>query len=86
MNSPALIEQLRFSHGNKHLIGKTLSNAVTVADSIGKMADAGRQFSITEPIRDKFVGTIQVGEYILTGNIPAKDVVESVLNITGSTQ
>lgn len=86
MNTPAIIEQLRFSHGNKHLIGKTLSGAVTIADSIGKMAEAGRQFGITDPIRGKFVGTVQVGEYILTGKIPAKDLVESVLNITGSTQ
>lgn len=86
MNTPALIEQLRYSHGNKHLIGKTLSNAVTVADAIGKMAEAGRQFTITEHIRSKFVGTVQVGEYILTGKIPAKDLVESVLNITEPTQ
>lgn len=78
----ALVERLRFSHGNKHLAGKTLSRAVTIATSIGALAEAGKQFTITERVRDPFVGTIQVGEYILTGEIPDRALVESVLNIT----
>ena len=77
----ALVERLRFSHGNKHLIGKTLSRAVTIATSIGVMAEAGKQFTINERIKDIFVGTIQVGEYILTGEIPKADLVASVLAI-----
>ena len=77
----ALVEQLRFSHGNKHLIGKTLSRAVTIATSVGVLADTGKQFTITERVRDIFVGTIQVGEYILTGKIPGAELVASVLKI-----
>ena len=77
----ALVEQLRFSHGNKHLIGKTLSRAVTIATSVGVLAEAGKQFAVTERVRDIFVGTIQVGEYILTGKIPGAELVVSVLAI-----
>ena len=77
----ALVEQLRFSHGNKHLIGKTLSRAVTIATSVGVLAEAGKQFTITERVRDIFVGTIQVGEYILTGKIPGAELVASVLRV-----
>lgn len=77
----ALVEQLRFSHGNKHLIGKTLSRAVTIATSVGVLAEAGKQFTITERVRDIFVGTIQVGEYILTGEIPGAELVASVLKV-----
>lgn len=81
----ALVERLRYSHGNKHLIGKTLSRAVTMATSIGVLAEAGKQFNITERVKDIFVGTVQVGEYILTGEIPAADLVASVLAITPDT-
>lgn len=77
----ALVEQLRFSHGNKHLIGKTISRAVTIATSVGALAEAGKQFTITERVKDVFVGTIQVGEYILTGEIPSAGLVASVLKI-----
>lgn len=77
----ALVERLRFSHGNKHLIGKTLSRAVTIATSVGVLAEAGKQFTIKEGVKDIFVGTIQVGEYILTGEIPSAELVVSVLAI-----
>ncbi len=77
----ALVEQLRFSHGNKHLIGKTLSRAVTIASSVGVLAEAGKQFTVTERVRDIFVGTIQVGEYILTGKTPGAELVAAGLNI-----
>lgn len=81
----ALVERLRFSHGNKHLIGKTLSRAVTIATSVGVMAEAGKQFTINERVKNIFVGTIQVGEYILTGEIPKADLVASVLAIAPDT-
>lgn len=76
-----LAAQLRYKHGNQFLAGKTLSRAVSIAQSIGVMAEQGKQFSISERIKDVFVGTIQVGEYILTGQIPAKDLVESVISV-----
>ena len=81
----ALVEQLRFSHGNKHLIGKTLSRAVTIATSVGVLAEAGKQFTINERVKDIFVGTVQVGEYILTGEIPSAELVASVLAIAPDT-
>ena len=81
----ALVERLRFSHGNKHLIGKTLSRAVTIATSVGVLAEAGKQFTIKEGVKDIFVGTIQVGEYILTGEIPSAELVASVLAIAPDT-
>ena len=77
----ALVERLRFSHGNKHLIGKTLTRAVTIATSVGVLAEGGKQFAITERVKDVFVGTIQVGEYIQTGVIPSAGLVASVLAI-----
>jgi len=77
----ALVERLRYSHGNKHLIGKTLSRAVTIATSVGVLAEGGKQFTITERVKDVFVGTIQVGEYIQTGEIPSAGLVASVLKI-----
>ena len=77
----ALVERLRYSHGNKHLIGKTLSRAATIATSVGVLAEGGKQFTITERVKDVFVGTIQVGEYILTGEIPSAGLVASVLAI-----
>ena len=77
----ALVERLRYSHGNKHLIGKTLSRAATIATSVGVLAEGGKQFTITERVKDVFVGTIQVGEYIQTGEIPGAGLVASVLKI-----
>lgn len=78
---PSLVEQLRFSHGNKHLIGKSLSRSVTMAQSIGTFAEQGKQFRISERIKKTFIGTIQVGEYILTGQIPSIQTVSDVLVI-----
>lgn len=77
----SIAEQLRFSHGNKHLIGKTLSRSVSMAQSIGTFAEQGKQFRITERIKKTFIGTIQVGEYILTGEIPSIQTVADVLVI-----
>ena len=81
MNSPALIEQLRFSHGNKFLAGKTLSRAVAIAESVGQLADSGKQYTINQRAADAFIGNAQVGEYILTGQIPARELIESIIVI-----
>lgn len=78
----ALVEQLRYSHGNKHLAGKMLSRTVTVASSIGAAAEVGKKFSIAEKSLDTFIGAVQVGEYIQTGKIPAKALIISVIDIT----
>lgn len=77
-----LAEQLRYSANNRYLIGKTLSQCVSLAQAIGQAAEAGKQFTVKQPARSKFIGSIQVGEYILTGSIPDKDLCESVV-LTG---
>ena len=81
MNAPALIEQLRFSHGNKFLAGKTLSRAVSIAQSVGQLAGKGKRYTISQRAADAFIGNIQVGEYLLTGEIPDRNLVASVIKI-----
>lgn len=81
--SSAFAEQLRLSANTKHLAGKTLSHCVSLAQSIGQMADVGQRFTITAEIADRFIGSVQVGEYILTGEIPAASLVSEVITIKG---
>ena len=77
----SMVEQLRYTHANKHLIGKSLSACVTLASSVGTLAELGRQHVIKQERADQIIGSIQVGEYIMTGEIPKKDLVESVMVI-----
>ncbi len=72
-------EQLQYSAQNRHLAGQSLSKCVTLAQSIGQLAEQGRKYQLPLNVIDKFVGAVQVGEYILTGFIPDKETVESVI-------
>ena len=81
MSGSALVDQLRFSHNNKHLIGKSLSAFVTIASSVGALAEQGRQHHIKEEIADRLIASIQIGEYIQTGQVPSTELVRSLLVI-----
>lgn len=78
---PSVVEQIKFSANNKHLIGKSLSAFVTLASSVGAMAEHGKQHHIKEEVADRLIASIQVGEYIQTGEIPSSELVRSVLVI-----
>lgn len=77
----AFAEQLQLSANTKFSAGKTLSHCVSMAQSMGQMADVGRQFTITPQVADRLIGSVQVGEYILTGEIPSSDLCASVINV-----
>jgi hypothetical protein len=74
-----LAAQLHERFTRQSLIGKTLSQCVTLAQSIGQLAEVGKQLGVKESRVGVVVGSIQAGEYILTGKVPDKDLVRSVL-------
>ena len=74
-----LADQLRYRHRNQHLIGKTLSHCVSLAQSVGQIADKGKRYNANPRVIGAMVGAIQVGEYILTGVVPGADLVQSVI-------
>jgi hypothetical protein len=74
-------EQLRQSSETKFFTAKTLSHCVALATSIGQLAEIGQQHTVSESNRDRFVGAVQVGEYILTGFIPDRELVEENIQI-----
>ena len=76
-----LADQLRYRHENKFLCGQMLSRAVTLASSIGEMAEKGKRFTLNEKSKDRFIGMVQLGEYILTGAIPAPSLVLNVVEV-----
>lgn len=76
-----LAAQLSNRFTRQFLFGKTLSQCVTLAESIGQFAEAGKQLGVKESRAGTVVGSIQVGEYILTGKVPDKALVRSVLKV-----
>jgi hypothetical protein len=74
-----LAAQLNERFTRQSLIGKTLSQCVTLAQSIGQLAEVGKQLGVKESRVGVVVGSIQAGEYILTGKVPDKALVRSVL-------
>lgn len=80
MTAPAFADQLRFSANNRYLAGKTLSRCVTLANAVGQLAEVGQRFNVADESKGKLIGCVQVGEYILTGSIPPRDLVDSVLH------
>lgn len=74
-----IVQELRGKHERKFAHGKMLSACVTLARSVGDMAEHGRQMSFKEHAIPKVVGGIQVGEYILTGEIPNAELVQSLI-------
>ena len=76
-----LAAQLSNRFTRQSLFGKTLSQCVTLAQSIGQFAEAGKQLGVKESRAGMVVGSIQAGEYILTGEIPDSTLVRSVLKV-----
>lgn len=76
-----LAAQLNERFTRQSLFGKTLSQCVTLAQSVGQLAEAGKQLGVKESRAGVVVGSIQVGEYILTGKVPDSTLVRSVLNV-----
>lgn len=73
--------QLNDRFTRQSLIGKTLSQCVTLAQSIGQLAEVGRQLGVKESRVGTVVGSIQTGEYILTGEVPDSALVRSVIKV-----
>ena len=74
-----IVQELRGKHERQFRHGKMLSSCVTMARSVGDLAEHGRQMSFKESAINTVTGGIQVGEYILTGAIPDAELVQSLL-------
>lgn len=73
--------QLNERFPRQSLFGKTLSQCVTLSQSIGQLAEAGKQLGVKESRAGMVVGSIQAGEYILTGEVPDSALVRSVIKV-----
>jgi hypothetical protein len=76
-----LAAQLHERFTRQSLFGKTLSQCVTLAQSVGVLADQGKRYTIKHSASSAFVGAVQVGEYVQTGKVPAAALVLSVLEV-----
>ena len=75
----SLADQIRYKHNNTNLIGQSLTSCVTLAHSVGQMADKGARHSVPDHLKPTFCGAVQVGEYIITGKVPESQLVLSVV-------
>ena len=73
--------QLKYRHENKFLIGKTLSRAVTIASSIGELAEKGKRLSVNQSGKDRLIAMIQLGEYVMTGEVPSQSLILDVIEV-----
>lgn len=70
---------LSFSLSNRAQIHSQLMHQKNLANTIGLLAEKGKQLGINESATSKLVGAIQVGEYIHTGEIPSREEIVAVL-------
>lgn len=73
--------QLRSLTGQRKAVSTTLNACVQVAYSVGQFAEQGRQHLTTKDNAPKLIGAIQVGEYLVTGRIPKRKLVETLIHI-----
>lgn len=75
------INQLQERYIRQQQIGKGLSQCVSIAQSVGQLADCGKQYHVKPEAESKFIGAVQVGEYILTGEIPPASLIREVIKV-----
>lgn len=70
---------LQFSLANRARIHDQLMHQKNIANTIGLLAENGKQLGVNESATTKLIGAIQVGEYIHTGEIPKPSEIMAVL-------
>lgn len=75
-------QQVQAQAMRQYAFAKQLTKCVTIAQSVGVMADTGRQYSIPADKAPPLVGAIQCGEYIMTGKIPSPALVRDCIQVT----
>ena len=76
-----IADDLRDQYHRHQAAGKMVAGCVSLAQSVGVLADQGKRYTIKHSASSAFVGAVQVGEYVQTGKVPAAALVLSVLEV-----